>query len=208
MFRSAPPMAAQTDDAVLFQRFIAGENAAFEVLVRRHARRLHAYCLAMLRDEEAARDIIQETWERVARLRTQRTVVENPSALLITIVRNLSLNHIRNGRRCHLSVDELSDAQHPAVSPPEQSYQEELVILALERLPIAQREVIVLHTYAGYDYGEIAAMLDISVDAARMKALRGRAHLARTLEAMMRIEEERIRDDEESLYTRPKKERS
>lgn len=185
---------------------MAGENAAFEMLVRRHARRLHAYCLAMLRDEEAARDIIQEMWERVARLRTHHTPVENPSALLMTIVRNLSLNHLRNGRRRYLSVEELSDSQHPAAPVAEQSYQEELVIMALERLPIAQREVIVLHTYAGYGYGEIAAMLDISVDAARMKALRGRAHLARTLEAMMRIEEERIRDDEERSYARPRAE--
>ena len=55
---------------------------------------------------------------------------------------------------------------------------------------------LVLHAYSGYDYTEIAAMLELSVDNVRMRAMRGRAHLGRIMSALMAVEEERMRQDE------------
>ena len=65
-------------------------------------------------------------------------------------------------------------------------------MLAMERLPIPQREVLILKLFSDYDYDEIARILNLSIDAVRMRAMRGRAHLAGLVEAMVRIEDERI----------------
>ncbi len=178
-------------DSELFDQFLAGDDHAFAGIVTRHSQRLFAYCVAYLHDAEAARDVMQEAWERLARMRGKKEAVPNPAGLLVSMVRNLSLNYIRD-RRNHISVDELTDRQHPASAPAEPSYLEEMVMLAMERLPIPQREVLILKLFSDYDYDEIARILNLSIDAVRMRAMRGRAHLAGLVEAMVRIEDERI----------------
>jgi RNA polymerase sigma-70 factor (ECF subfamily) len=180
-----------TGDRELFARFLEGDDLAFTLFLERHNRRLYAFCIKMLRDPEAAQDVMQEVWERVIRLRGSGESVGNPLGLLMRIVRNLSLNHLRD-ERDHLSLDELAEAQHPGASAHEPSYLEELIVLALERLPMPQREVLILHTYSGYNYMEIASMLDLSVDNVRMRAMRGRGHLGRIMSALMAVEEERM----------------
>jgi RNA polymerase sigma-70 factor (ECF subfamily) len=182
-------------DDELAARCMAGDDGAFAALLERHSRRFYSYCLKMLGDADAARDVMQEVWERFLRLRTTGERVNNPAGLLMRIARNLSLNYLRDARR-HLPIDELPDSQHPLTSMREPTYQEELVVMALERLPLAQREVIILHVYSGYDYTEIARMMDQPVDNVRMRAMRGRAHLARIMGAMMAVEDERIRSME------------
>jgi RNA polymerase sigma-70 factor (ECF subfamily) len=184
-----------TGDAELFARFLEGNDQAFALFLERHNRRLYAFCIKMLSDPEAAQDVMQEVWERVIRLRATGEKVGNPLGLLMRIVRNLSLNHLRD-ERPHLSLDDLTEAHHPGASVHEPSYMEELIVLALDRLPRAQREVLVLHAYSGYDYTEIATMLELSVDNVRMRAMRGRAHLGRIMSALMAVEEERMRQDE------------
>jgi RNA polymerase sigma-70 factor (ECF subfamily) len=149
----------------------------------------------MLGDAEAARDVMQEVWERVIRLRGTDERVMNPAGLLMRIVRNLSLNHLRD-ERDHFSLDDLTEAQHPGASVREPSYLEELIVLALERLPMAQREILILHVYSGYDYTEIATMLELPVDNVRMRAMRGRAHLGRIMSALMAVEEDRLRQND------------
>lgn len=181
-----------TDDALLFARFLEGDDRAFTILLDRHNRRLFAYTLKMLGDEESARDLMQEVWERVIRMRANPQQVENPAGLLMRIVRNLSLNRIRD-RRHHTSLDDLTLANHPSVSNHDPSYLEELIVMALDRLPIAQREVLILHVYSGYDYTEIARMLERPADSIRMRAMRGRAHLARITAALVAVEDERVR---------------
>jgi RNA polymerase sigma-70 factor (ECF subfamily) len=182
-------------DAELFARFLGGGDREFAQLLDRHNRRLYAYCIKMLGDAEAARDVMQEVWERVIRLRGTDERVMNPAGLLMRIVRNLSLNHLRD-ERDHLSLDDLTEAQHPGASVREPSYLEELIVLALERLPMAQREILILHVYSGYDYTEIATMLELPVDNVRMRAMRGRAHLGRIMSALMAVEEDRLRQSD------------
>ena len=107
------------------------------------------------------------------------------------VVRNRSLNYLRDRRR-HMSLEDLSASHEPSETPREQPYLEELIITALDRLPIPQREVLILHVYSGYEYVEIARMLEITPENVRMRAMRGRAHLARIMEALIAVEKERI----------------
>lgn len=188
------------DDIALFTRFLGGDDRAFTTFLDRHNPRLYAYCLKMLGDVQAAEDLMQEVWEKVIRMRMAPSRVENPVGLLMRMVRNLSLNHLRDNRN-HSALEDIPGAQIPSVSANEPSYLEELIVMALDRLPIPQREVIILHVYSGYDYTEIANMLETPVDNIRMRAMRGRTHLARIMAALVTVEDERLRslDSSESL---------
>lgn len=181
---------SRRNDADLFARFLEGDDTALVELFDRHNHRLYLYCLQFSRSEQQAEDLTQEMWERMIRLRNnERTTVQNPVGLMLTIARNLCLDNIRRERR-HTDLDELSEAHHPVSSIPELSHMEELVILALPHLPVAQREVLVLHAYSGYRFDEIAEMLGEPVGAVRTRAWRARAHLGRIISVMIGLDDD------------------
>ncbi|HSM43827.1 MAG TPA: RNA polymerase sigma factor [Acidimicrobiia bacterium] len=93
----------------------------------------------------------------------------------------------RAGRHQGTSIDdhhELAapiDASHPETAGEILELRGRLRV-ALDRLPDAQREVVVLKDIYGWSHAEIAESMDISVTAAKVRLHRARARLARDLE--------------------------
>lgn len=178
-------------DIDLFARFISGEDAALMEIFDRHTHRLYLYCLKFVGDRGVAEDLVQDLWERVIKMRTRSSEPPpNPLGLLYRIARNLSLNSIRDRRQLS-SLDALPEWQHPSVSTREMSQQEELVVAALEHLPLPQREVLILNAYSGYRFDEIAEMLGEPVGAIRTRAWRARVQLGRVVSALIELDENR-----------------
>jgi RNA polymerase sigma-70 factor (ECF subfamily) len=177
-------------DEGLFERFLVGDDAAFMELYDRHNPKLYLYCLKIVGNETVAEDLTQELWERMVRYRSKPQKVNNLRMFLLTIARNLCLNHLKSSRRTS-SLDLEQESNHPSVSMREMSHLEELVVLSLPRLSFDQREVLILNVYCGYPYDQIAEMLGDSVTAVRMRASRARAHLGRLITAMVRMDEDR-----------------
>lgn len=168
------------EDAALLNAFLDGDDLAFAGLFDRHNKRLFLYCARMLGSAEQAEDIVQGLWERVIRLRSEKRGIRNPSAFLLTVARNLCLNHLKRERR----RAPFDGAARAACDRPEERRRtdlEEEVLEALDRLPMKYREVLVLNIYSGYDFEEIAAMLGISAAAAWKRASRGREQLRKGL---------------------------
>lgn len=175
------------EDQILFQRFLRGDDSAFMQMFDRHTHRLYLYCMKFVNDHERAEDLVHDIWERVIRLRgTEQQAPLLP--LLYRIARNLCLNNIRDAK-AHASLDALPESRHPTTTIREMSQHEELVVQALPRLPIQQREVLILHSYSGYSFEEIAEMLGEQVGAVRTRAWRARSQLARLVAAMIEIDD-------------------
>lgn len=176
-----------SEDQLLFQRFLRGDDSAFMQMFDRHTHRLYLYCMKFVNNHERAEDLVHDIWERVIRLRgTEQQAPVLP--LLYRIARNLCLNNIRDSK-AHASLDALPEGYHPTTSIREMSQHEELVVQALPRLPIQQREVLILHSYSGYSFEEIAEMLGEQVGAVRTRAWRARSQLARLIAAMIEIDD-------------------
>lgn len=167
---------AMAEDDALFRQFLGGEDEAFLALFRRHNRRVFTYCLKIVGRREQAEDITQETWERIIALRTKAHTIHNPIGFLLRVARNLCLDHLKT-RKQHIAIDSLSDSAHPQQSSSEPSALEEIVFTALHRLPFKYREVLILNTYCGYQFEEIADMLGKTPDAIWARASRARAEL-------------------------------
>jgi RNA polymerase sigma-70 factor, ECF subfamily len=163
-------------DTLLFERHLAGDDAAMVELFTTHNHRLFVYCLKLVGSEAAAEDITQELWEKIVRMRVDPPVVRNPGGFFVRMARNLSLNFIRDRRRLS-SLDELGEAVHSADEARERSEMEEIVEMALARLPFEYREVLILNTYSGYNHEEIAAMLGKTPQAIWKRASRAREKL-------------------------------
>lgn len=178
-----------TDDTTLFSRFQSGDDGAFLELFDRHANRIGRYCYRMIGDPDRAQDVAQDVWEKIIKLRGDESYrLRNPLGLLYTIARNLSLNHLRD-RRDHVSLQSLKEDDHPLVETKELSRLEEMAVIALQRLPLAQREILILHSYSDYTFEEIGEMVGENPGAVRTRAWRARQQLKRIIAALIEFEE-------------------
>lgn len=178
----AAPSGAGTpcSDTLLLERFQKGENAALVELYDRHNRGIAIYCMKMIGSHELAKDITQELWIRVLRLRGSTRTIANPIGFFFKIARNLCLNHIES-RRLHSSLSTLPESAHPVDESGERPELDESILIALDRLPFEQREVLILNIYCGYRMEEIAAMIGKSPDAVWKRASRARKQLRKIL---------------------------
>lgn len=176
-------MTPSSTDSQLFDQFLAGDDRAFAELFDRHHHRMYLYCLKLVGSSDQAEDIVQEVWERVIRMRSNPQHVLNPTGFLLRITRNLSLNHLRDTKKL-TPIDDVQEHKLPTVQMREKSELEELVVICLQKLPLEMREVLILYTYSGYRFDEIAEMMGKSVDAVRMRASRARAQLRTMILAM------------------------
>ncbi len=183
---------APTNDRDLFAAFLAGDDGALMELFDRHTHRLYLYAMKFVERRQQAEDLVQDVWERVIRMRERDAEApRQPLALLYTITRNLCLNHIRDRRRLS-PLEAAPEWQRLASNPEGLSQHEEMVIAALEHLPIEQREILVLHAYSGYRYEEIAEMHGVAVGTVRTRAWRARNQLGRVISAMIEFDESRV----------------
>lgn len=175
---------APSEDAILFGKFLAGDDVAAIKVFRKYNRPLTVYCMKMLGDMDKAQDVTQEIWERIVRLRERPVEVHTPLGFLIRIARNLCLNHIR-AQKNTVPLGAVEEAAHPVYAMPEPTDLEDLVLTSLDKLTYDYREVLILNFYCGYRFDEIAQMLGKSPDAIWMRASRARAQLRKIVAAAM-----------------------
>jgi RNA polymerase sigma-70 factor (ECF subfamily) len=181
----------------LFARLRAREAEAFEQLVRSTSPRLLATLRRMLRNEEDARDALQETFLAAFRSLPRFEGQSKHSTWLHRIAVNAALMKLRSRRRRpEGSIDDLlprfeSDGHFSADSVPPAQLVDEAVSEAERRaavrrcidlLPEAYRTVVLLRDVEGLNTEEAARALGISVDATKVRLHRARQALRTLLE--------------------------
>ena len=156
------------------------DDAAFEVLIRRHAPRVHALAANMV-GAGYADDVVQEVFLSVHKnLRSFRG-----DALFTTWLHRVALNacHKLLRARPTLSFEEAPEPTAPSdpVRAGEAAALRERLTWAMNRLPAEQREVIALRELAGLEYAEIARALNLELGTVKSRIARGRAALRELL---------------------------
>src|SRR6266545_7521085 len=86
-------------DAQLVERCLAGEEAAWENLVKTHTRRVYAVCYRFTSSDQQAQDLTQDVFLRVFRnLKTFRSGEGSFTIWLTRLTRNLLIDHYRRSR--------------------------------------------------------------------------------------------------------------
>lgn len=157
--------------------FQGERRRSFETAVRAHAPDLYRYGFWLCRDRFVAEDLVQETfvraWKAWGDLRDEKAV----KAWLFSI---LHREHARLYERKRLETAELDPEAEWAAA--EQDVAAALSLReALERLPLAYREPLLMQVLGGFSCGEIAAALDISEAAVLQRVSRARRGLRETL---------------------------
>jgi RNA polymerase sigma factor (sigma-70 family) len=160
-----------------------------EGLCRKHETRLVRYLTGMLRSPESAREVAQDTFERIHQTYRLEEVLF-PRAMLFKVATNFALMRLR---REHLErtlftegtdADELVPDADP--EPERQLLNEQLresVMSALDSLVPTQRAVVVMAHIQGKSRSEIAAALGISERRVDKRMTRGLRSCRKRLEA-------------------------
>lgn len=156
-------------DLVLLERFCASRDvAAFSALVDRHQGDLLRFACAVLGDQHAAQDAVQEGFLRLARdagrLLARADGRQGLGGWLCTVVRNHCFDQLR--RRRPLAMDQIAEAETTGAGPACQVAGAEaghLLWQAVERLPALERAAVQLRYRDGLPYADIAERLGKSV---------------------------------------------
>jgi RNA polymerase sigma-70 factor (ECF subfamily) len=154
------------------------ENVELAQEFEQHRARLRAIAYRVLGSRSEADDAVQETWLRLSR--TDTATIENLGGWLTTVVSRVCLNELRaRAARREDLVDQIPDPVVAAVDDPQDEAElaDEVgiaLLVVLETLSPSERVAFVLHDLFAVPFGEIAALLDRTPEAARQLASRAR----------------------------------
>ena len=187
-------LAISLQSAIMTAR-VQGEaitTAAEELVVRlfqQEGRALVRLARLFVDDREAAEDLVQEAFLRLARSAHRIGDIDRAPAYLRSIVLNLARDHNRRGLvslRHHPTAIGQRDAADPSIasSAPDllvQSEDHRMVIEAVRSLPVRQRDCITLRYFEELGVEAIAATLGLSPNSVKTHLQRGLAGLERSL---------------------------
>jgi RNA polymerase sigma-70 factor, ECF subfamily len=179
------------DETSLVERCLAGEQGAWEELVKLHTRRVYSICYRFTNSGNEAQDLTQEVFLRVFRtLGTFRSGEGSFVVWLTRLTRNLLVDHYRRTKyeRITDAIDDklaVLEEKTAAVSRTEGLLAGreagELLQAALQKLSPELREAVILRDLQELEYREIAHILNVPEGTVKSRLNRGRAELARVL---------------------------
>jgi RNA polymerase sigma-70 factor (ECF subfamily) len=162
-------------DSGLVARLRRGDRAAFRELYARFAQPTFRFLARLTGRRDAAEDVHQETWIRVAQNHTRLRPDSDLAAWIFAIARNTFISARRRPEpgRPDRADDVVAWDDDPTCRDLER---------ALARLPETHREVLLLVGVEGLEIAQAATALELRADALRQRLARARAALAEALE--------------------------
>jgi RNA polymerase sigma-70 factor (ECF subfamily) len=177
-------------DSEVIQRVLAGDRAAFDVLVRQYQERIYRLGYRMTRNAEDAKDLAQEAFVQAYRSLGSFQQRSSFSTWLYRISMNLCLNHLKSaGRMTPAEVGgSLPDRRPNSMDAILTDERDRALAAAIEALPPQQKATLTLRVYQGLSHREIAEVLECSEGTAKANYFHAVRALQRRLRAFRETE--------------------
>jgi RNA polymerase sigma-70 factor (ECF subfamily) len=180
-----PPEAIET----LIQRCLQGDQAAWDAIVRMYWRKVFNVAYKFVGKHDEAEDLVQEIFLKMFKSLDTFDRRANFQTWLVSVSRNLCIDHYRSVRKERQTIDRAVDASElsPASTDPgpmaalEQRDRLTLLRDALAALPEALRTAVLMRDIHELSYQEIADRLGLPQGTVKSRINRGRAELARQI---------------------------
>jgi RNA polymerase sigma-70 factor (ECF subfamily) len=193
--RSAPLRCGVVDqDSELLRRCLAGENSAWESLLRVYTRKIYNLCYRFTGRAEEAEDLTQEVFIKIFQtLQSYDAVQGSFSTWLHRVARNHLVDHYRRTKKDRVTgsieddLETIAERPSPGTGPSghvEARERKEQLQRGLDRLSPDLREAVVLRDLHDLDYMEISQVLGVPQGTVKSRINRGRLELARVLKRM------------------------
>jgi RNA polymerase sigma-70 factor, ECF subfamily len=187
---SVPELQQSLTDSEVARRVLGGETELFEILMRRYNQRLYRVARAILKDEDEAEQVMQETHFLAYTHLSQFAEKAMFSTWLTRIAINEALSRLRQRRRM-VDLDSLPETikgesmlTSTEKSPEQKALNSELKSLLeseIERLPASYRSVLILRDVEDLDTRETSECLGISEESVKVRLHRARALMRKQL---------------------------
>lgn len=164
------------NDQELVRLYLDGNERAFEILLKRHKRKVWSHIYLMVRDREITEDLFQEAFIKV--VHTLRTGKYNEEGKflpwVIRIAHNLVIDHFRRNKKMLMVRSNGDHDVFATIGQPGKNVEQRMVNAQIDddvrklidHLPEEQREVVVMRTYLNMSFKEIAEHTDVSINTA------------------------------------------
>jgi RNA polymerase sigma-70 factor (ECF subfamily) len=184
------PQTASIDQ--LIERCLQGDQTAWETIVRQHWRKVFNVAYKFVGKHDEAEDLAQEIFLKLYKSLDTFDRRANFQTWLISVSRNLCIDHYRSVRKERETIDRDVDAADlaPASSDVgpyaalEHSDRRALLRHALDGLAPTLRSAVMLRDIHELSYQEIAERLDLPEGTVKSRINRGRLELARQLKRL------------------------
>ncbi|MFW6222350.1 MAG: RNA polymerase sigma factor [Bacteroidota bacterium] len=166
-----------TTDYELVQEFLEGKQSSIEQLINRYKNKVYTYILIIVKDEQLAEDIFQDTFIKVIHSLKQGKYKDNGKFVswVIRIAHNLVIDHFRKQKQLNTisndnyDVDILNSTKFSDRNIEDLMVDEQIthdIKGLVEELPEDQKEVVKLRHYQGLSFKEIANHTNVSINTA------------------------------------------
>ena len=178
-------------DKTLVERCIGGDEAAWDLLVRTHTRRVYGMCYRFTNSASEAQDLTQEVFLRIFKsVRSFQADEGSFTTWLVRVTRNLLIDNYRRSKQDRVTdsiedqlprmEEELSAGTRPDGLLAGREAREQLQA-GLQKLSPELRETLILRDLEELEYREIAQILKIPEGTVKSRLNRARCELARVL---------------------------
>lgn len=165
----------------IIHRAKRGDREAFADLVQRFKGHVYRYAVGMIGDRMDAEDVSQETFIKAYYSLSSLDNEYAFSSWIIRIAANLCKDRLK--KRTNTPGQEINEEENKQIA--DQHATDPLERLSIEeglsRLSVGHREVLLLHEIHGYNYEEIAEMIDVPLGTVKSRLFAARINLRKEL---------------------------
>ena len=195
---ATPPLAAPggplgpAEIEALIQRCLEGDQLAWDAIVQQYRRKVFNVAYKFVGRHEEAEDLTQDIFLKIFKSLGTFDRRANFQTWLISVSRNLCIDHYRSVRQerqtidRHVDPNELSPVSHDPgpIAAIEQQDRVALLREALAALPESLRTAVLMRDIQELTYQEIAERLRLPEGTVKSRINRGRTELARQIRKM------------------------
>ena len=167
-------------DESLFARIGQEDQEALTSLYLLTHRIIYTYALSLIKNHEDALDIVQDTYIKIRSAAHLYQPMGKPLAWMFTITRHITLNMIRKNKRSQVFDQDVleNNTSFSYIEDPEDKM---VLQMALKILSEEERQIILLHSVAGFKHREISELTDLPLGTVLSKYNRGLKKLRKAL---------------------------
>jgi RNA polymerase sigma-70 factor (ECF subfamily) len=164
-------------DYELVEEFVNGRQSSFEILINRHKKKVFNYIMLMVKNEQLAEDIFQDTFIKVIQSLKEGKYKDNGKFIswVVRIAHNLVIDHFRRERQMTMLTNEnyvtdlfnnkkMSERNVEEIIVREQVHSD--IRKLIDQLPDDQKQVILLRHFGELSFKEIADQTGVSINTA------------------------------------------
>ncbi len=149
--------------------------------------KLYRYALSLTLDTALAEDVLQDVFIKLWTKRDQLDQVDNQEAWCIRVVRNQSLDRLRQRKRQPVALEKVQHAVGAFAAADHLEHSDLLrqIRLVLEKLPEQQKEIFRLRELMGYSNAEIEEILNLNHSQVKVNLFRARKIIRKQMDKII-----------------------